>query len=30
MAVYRIFPEKDAFIFSEASTSNAGLDEIIE
>lgn len=30
MAVYRIFPEKDTFIFSEVSSSNAGLDEIIE
>jgi hypothetical protein len=30
MAVYRIFPEKDAFIFSEVPSSNAGLDEIIE
>lgn len=30
MAVYRIFPEKDSFIFSEASSSNAGLDEILE
>ena len=30
MAVYRIFPEQDAFIFSEASGSNAGLDEILE
>jgi hypothetical protein len=30
MAVYRIFPEKDTFISSEASASNAGLDEIIE
>jgi len=30
MAVYRIFPEKDTFIFSEASSSNAGLDEIVE
>lgn len=30
MAVYRIFPEKDSFIFSEAPTSNAGLDEILE
>lgn len=30
MAVYRIFPEKDTFIFSETSTSNAGLDEIVE
>ena len=30
MAVYRIFPEKDTFIFSEAPTGNAGLDEILE
>jgi hypothetical protein len=30
MAVYRIFPQQDAFIFSEASSSNAGLDEILE
>ena len=30
MAVYRIFPEKDTFIFSETPTSNAGLDEIVE
>lgn len=30
MAVYRIFPEQDTFIFSEASSSNAGLDEILE
>ena len=30
MAVYRIFPEKDTFIFSEVSESNAGLDEIVE
>lgn len=30
MAVYRIFPEKDSFIFSESPTANAGLDEIIE
>jgi hypothetical protein len=29
MAVYRIFPEQDAFIFSEVPT-NAGLDEIVE
>lgn len=30
MAVYRIFPEKDTFIFSETPTANAGLDEILE
>jgi hypothetical protein len=30
MAVYRIFPEKDTFIFSESPLANAGLDEIIE
>jgi len=30
MAIYRIFPEKDTFIFTEAVTGNAGLDEIIE
>jgi len=30
MAVYRIFPEKDTFIFTEQSTGNAGNDEIIE
>lgn len=30
MAVYRIFPQQDAFIFSEATGSNAGLDEILE
>ena len=30
MAVYRIFPEKDTFIFSETLTGNAGKDEIIE
>jgi len=30
MAVYRIFPEKDAFISSEVPTGNAGKDEIIE
>jgi len=30
MAVYRIFPEKDTFIFSESPTANAGLDEILE
>jgi len=30
MAIYRIFPEADAFLSSEAPTANAGLDEIIE
>lgn len=30
MAVYRIFPENDTFIFTEEVTGNAGLDEINE
>jgi len=30
MAIYRIFPEKDTFIFSEPSTGNAGRDEVLE
>ena len=30
MAIYRIFPEKDTFIFSEQNTGNAGKDEIVE
>lgn len=30
MAVYRIFPESDTFIFTENVTGNAGLDEINE
>lgn len=30
MAVYRIFPENDSFIFTEEVTGNAGLDEINE
>ena len=30
MAVYRIFPESDTFIFSETPTGNAGRDEILE
>jgi hypothetical protein len=30
MAVYRIFPQQDTFIFSETPTGNAGLDEILE
>lgn len=30
MAVYRIFPDKDTFIFTESPTANAGKDEILE
>jgi len=30
MALFRIFPNKDAFITSEKPTSNTGLDEILE
>jgi hypothetical protein len=30
MAIYRIFPEKDTFLYSEAPLANAGLDEILE
>jgi len=30
MAIYRIFPEKDTFIYTEQLTSNAGKDEIVE
>ena len=30
MAIYRIFPEKDTFIYTEQQTGNAGKDEIIE
>jgi len=30
MAVYKIFPESDSFIFTEEVTGNAGLDEILE
>lgn len=30
MAIYRIFPESDTFIFSENPTGNAGKDEILE
>ena len=30
MAVYRIFPESDTFIFTEDITGNAGLDEVNE
>ncbi len=30
MAVYRIFSEKDAFIWNEQPTQNTGRDEILE
>ncbi len=30
MAIYRIFPEKDTFIFTETPLGNAGKDEILE
>ena len=30
MAVYKIFPEKDSFIYTEQPTANAGKDEILE
>lgn len=30
MAIYRIFPEKDTFIYTEQNTGNAGKDEIVE
>ena len=30
MAVYRLFPESDTFLYTEEVTGNAGLDEIIE
>lgn len=30
MAIYRIFPEKDSFIYTDQLTGNAGKDEIIE
>ena len=30
MAVYKIFPEKDATIYSEYPDMNTGIDEIIE
>jgi len=30
MAIYRIFPENDTFLFSEVPTGNAGKDEILE
>lgn len=30
MAVYKIFPDKDTFIFTEVATGNAGYDEMLE
>jgi len=30
MAIYRLFPEKDTFIYTEQITGNAGKDEIVE
>ena len=30
MAVYKIFPEQDTFIFTQVVTANAGYDEILE
>ena len=30
MAVYKIFPEKDATIYSEYPSKNTGLDQILE
>jgi hypothetical protein len=30
MAIYRIFPEKDTFIYTEQPTGNAGKDEVVE
>ena len=30
MAVYKIFPDKDSFIFTEVVTGNAGYDEMLE
>ena len=30
MAIYRIFPEKDSFIYTDQLTGNAGKDEILE
>ena len=30
MAVYKIFPEKDATLYSEYPAMNTGIDEIIE
>ena len=30
MAIFKIFPEKDTFIYTESAKANAGLDEIVE
>ncbi len=30
MAIYKIFPEKDASIYTESSSMNTGLDQILE
>ena len=30
MAVYKIFPEQDTFIYTQVVTGNAGYDEILE
>lgn len=30
MAIYRIFPEKDTYIYSELNSGSAGIDEILE
>ena len=30
MAIYRIFPEKDATLYTQYPTMNTGLDEILE
>ena len=30
MAVYKLFPDKDSFIFTEVPTANAGFDEMLE
>ena len=30
MAVYKLFPEKDTFIYTEVPIANAGYDEMLE
>ena len=30
MAVYKIFPDKDSFLFTEVPSGNSGYDEMIE
>ena len=30
MAIYKIFPEKDATLYTQYPTMNTGLDEILE